>query len=85
MIFKKSSNSIGACERLLHEPITFPRKISRTFHDSYQSNTASVCTACIQFTVFSMDNKMLIWKTLTVEQILGKDKKKRICEEFCSR
>ena len=40
MRLKKSSNSIGPCDRLLQEPITFPRKISRTLHESYQSNTA---------------------------------------------
>ena len=37
---KKSSNWIGPYDRLLHDPNRFPRKISRTFQDSYQSNTA---------------------------------------------
>ena len=41
MSLKKSSNSIGPCDRLLQEPITFPRKISRTFHESGQSNRAN--------------------------------------------
>ena len=39
MSLKKSSNTTGPCDRLLQEPITFPRKISRTFHETYQSNT----------------------------------------------
>ena len=44
MSLKKSSNLIGPCDRLLQEPISLPRKISRTFHESYQSNTAIVMT-----------------------------------------
>ena len=39
MRLKKSSNLIGPCDRLLQQPFTFPRKISRSFHESYQLNT----------------------------------------------
>ena len=42
MRLKKSSNSIDSCDRLLQEPFTFPSKISRTFHESDQSNTATI-------------------------------------------
>ena len=40
MRLKKSSNSTEPCDRLLQEPITFPRKMSRTFHEFYQKLTA---------------------------------------------
>ena len=38
----KSWNSIAPCDLLLAEPLTFPSKISRIFHESYQSKTAYV-------------------------------------------
>ena len=41
MCLKTFSNLIGICDRLLQEPVPFLRKFSRTFHESYQSNTAN--------------------------------------------
>ena len=40
MNLKNNSNLIGPCDRLLQEDITLLLKISRTFHETSQSNMA---------------------------------------------
>ena len=49
MSLKKSSNLIEPCDWPLQEPIMFPCKISRTFHESYQSNMANANIKSKQF------------------------------------
>ena len=58
MSLKKSSNSIGPCDRLLQEPITFPRMISQTFHETCHSNTANA-TSKMRFKRASTTIKLL--------------------------
>ena len=59
MRLEKSSKLNGPCDQLLQEPITFPHKISQTFHESYQSNTAIVCPAVARF---MQDSRLIIQK-----------------------
>ena len=42
MNLKNNSNLIGPCDRLLQEDLTLLHKISRTFHETSQSNMAII-------------------------------------------